>query len=310
MIKSKVDMWQKNWKDAKKQAEKIINSGVYQLVPNTSDVFKNDLNNSEWIWTIQYADQVKGGGGKNLISWNYIPQYIVDTGDKFDINMGGNGAGFVLMNKYLINLLKEDPNDTRDKGTYYRMFYYYNNADNLQSGAQVGDTIRLWSENSSDPNDRIKYYRSLNPACLKYVQWDADPSHAVTIKNLPVYRLAETYLIAAEANMHLGNTTLALKQLNKVRARAHVNPLTHIGQQTILDERARELAFEGQRWYTLKRMGVLYDQIHEHAGTENDNGVLFQAQARTRFTHNMVNWPIPKAEMNLLGPDYPQNKGY
>lgn len=309
-IKSKVALWQHDWPEAKAQSEAIINSGNYSLMDKTADVFKNDLNNPETIWAIQYADQVAGGGNTNRISWNFIPQYTKETGATFDIKMGGNGAGFVMPNKYLINLLNDDPNDDRTAGTYYIMNYTYNNPATLPPGAKVGDTIRLWSENDPDISERKKYYERLNPGCLKYVQWDANPALANQIKNIMVYRLAETYLIAAEANMRLGNTTEALKQLNKVRNRAHAASLDKIDQQTILDERARELAFEGQRWYTLKRMGVMNKQITEHAGTQNDNGVEFQAAARTRFKPYMVNWPIPKAEINLLGPNYPQNDGY
>jgi hypothetical protein len=140
---------------------------------------------------------------------------------------------------------------------------------------------------------------------LKYVQEDANPVLANQISNIMVYRLAETYLIAAEANMRLNNQDVALEEINKVRTRAHAAPLTTIDQQDILDERARELAFEGQRWYTLKRMGVLYTQLQQHAGNDD-----FQNQARTRIKPYMINWPIPKAEINLLGPDYPQNEGY
>ncbi len=307
-IRAKTALWQKNWEEARKQTDAIIEDGPYSLV-STADVFKGDLNNSETIWAIQFADQTPGGGNKNHINFNYIPQYTKETGNNFDINMGGFGAGFVLMNKYLINLFN-DPNDTRTKGTYYIMNYTYNNPSSLPAGAHVGDTIRLWSENSTDPDERYKYYERLNPATLKYVQNDADPTLASMIKNIMVYRLAGTYLMSAEAYMELGNTGKALQRINKVRDRAHAAPLTTITQKILLEERARELAFEGQRWFTLKRMGLLYDYITDHAGTENDNGVLFQAQARDRFKKYMVNWPIPVAEMNLLGPDYPQNTGY
>lgn len=309
-IKAKVALWQKNWAEAKTQSEKIINSGYYKLAGSTADVFKGDLNNTETIWAMQFADQVTGGGNSNRISWNFVPQYTKETGASFDISMGGNGAGFVLLNKYLRRLLAEDPNDDRADGNYYISYYTYNNAATLPAGKKLGDTIRLWSENDPDLSRRKMYYERLNPGCLKYVQEDANPALANQISNIMIYRLAETYLIAAEANMHLGNTGTALKQLNKVRNRAHAGSLTTIDQQTILDERARELAGEGQRWYTLKRMGVMYKQMTEHAGTENDNGELFVADARERFEKHMVNWPIPKAEINLLGPDYPQNDGY
>ncbi len=309
-IKSKVALWQQDWQEAKAQSEAILNSGDFQLVDNTADVFKGDLNNSETIWAMQFEDQVTGGGHSNRISWNFIPQYTKETGADFDITMGGSGAGFVLLNKYLQKLLAEDPDDDRDDGTYYISYFTYNDPASLPSGKKLGDTIRLWSENSSSLSERKMYYERLNPGCLKYVQEDADPALANQISNITIYRLAETYLIAAEANMRLGNTSLALEQLNKVRERAHAAPLTMINQQVILDERARELAGEGQRWYTLKRMGVMYEQMTQHAGTENDNGVLFVAEARERFKKHMVNWPIPQAEINLLGPDYPQNEGY
>src|SRR5680860_532105 len=117
-----------------------------------------------------------------------------------------------------------------------------------------------------------------------------------------IYRLAETYLIGAEAHMELGNTDQALEYLNPVRNRAHAASLDTIDQQTILDERARELAFEGQRWYTIKRMGVLVSQIKKYAGNDNWRNI-----ARERIEPHMVNWPIPESELDLLGPGYPQN---
>ena len=120
-----------------------------------------------------------------------------------------------------------------------------------------------------------------------------------------VYRLAETYLISAEAHMRQGDTGTGLDRLNAVRERAGAAPLTQIDQEIVLEERARELFFEGQRWYTLKRMGVLVEYIRDHAA--NDNLVNF---ARERIEDKHVNWVIPETELDLLGPNYPQNEGY
>ena len=72
-----------------------------------------------------------------------------------------------------------------------------------------------------------------------------------------IYRLAETYLISAEAHMRKGDTAMALERVNTVRDRAGAAPFTEINQELILDERARELFFEGQRWYNPQAHGCV-----------------------------------------------------
>lgn len=122
-----------------------------------------------------------------------------------------------------------------------------------------------------------------------------------------LYRLAETYLIAAEAYMRMNGSTdpMALQYINTIRQRAGLEDLTQVDQSAILDERARELAFEGQRWYTLKRMGILVSQIRQYAG---DDG--FQDGAREKMAIKYIHLPIPQSELDLLGTNYPQNEGY
>ncbi len=74
-------------------------------------------------------------------------------------------------------------------------------------------------------------------------------------------RMAEVYLIAAEANMQLGNVGLATEQLNILRKRACRNAsdfesnmkLSTATMDDVLDEYARELCGEFGRWYLLKR---------------------------------------------------------
>lgn len=126
-----------------------------------------------------------------------------------------------------------------------------------------------------------------------------------------VYRLAETYLIAAEAIMR--STGDPLPCINAVRERANAAPLTSVDEQAILDERARELAFEGQRWFTLKRMGqeVIERQITSFAG----DGEFFPANLgakapRTNWQSHFINFPIAQIDLDLLGASYPQNDGY
>lgn len=70
------------------------------------------------------------------------------------------------------------------------------------------------------------------------------------------FRIAEAYLIAAEASWELSRNnsdTEALKYINEVRSRAGVLPLTMIDHERIMHEYRVELAFEGGRWWNLKR---------------------------------------------------------
>ena len=73
-----------------------------------------------------------------------------------------------------------------------------------------------------------------------------------------VYRLADIYLMKAEAYAALSNTTDAIIYLNKVRSRAGIGDFLGTTskpsvEKAILDERGRELYFENKRWYDLVR---------------------------------------------------------
>jgi len=73
--------------------------------------------------------------------------------------------------------------------------------------------------------------------------------------NIPIIRLAEMYLIRAEANYRLGTTIgdTPLHDINLIRNRAKAPELTAITLEDILLERQLELAFEGQRIHDIKR---------------------------------------------------------
>lgn len=304
-LKAKVAMWQEDFTTAAQQVDAIIDNGNYSLVADTFTVFEGDMNHSETLYAVQYEDDVVGGGGTNQINFTLVPAYNRVPGAQLSIANGGRGNGGLLMNDYLRDLLREDPNDTRDNNSYYIGAYLYNDEANLPPGKQVGDTIDLYDQFSENESERQDYYRTINPACIKFLQEDAAPTEVGHISNIMVYRLAETYLIGAEAHMMLGNSAKALDYLNAVRTRAKTAPLTDIDLDAILDERARELAFEGQRFYTLKRLGLLVEYLRDHAGNDN-----FWNIARERIEPYMVNWPIPTAEIELLGPNYPQNEGF
>ncbi|MFT3738803.1 MAG: RagB/SusD family nutrient uptake outer membrane protein [Breznakibacter sp.] len=131
-------------------------------------------------------------------------------------------------------------------------------------------------------------------------------------------RLAETYLIRAEAYFRNGNSGLAASDINVLRTRANCTyqaSASDITLNFILDERARELYMEELRWHTLLRMGgtVAYDRINTYAyylDTRNraNTATSFSGTAPTKV-FNL--WPIPRKVIDAnSGAVLEQNPGW
>lgn len=127
-------------------------------------------------------------------------------------------------------------------------------------------------------------------------------------RTINIFRLAETYLIAAEAYMNLGQDVEAANYFNAVRKRAEVPgetiPLVQPGElnvDVILDERARELVGEYLRWFDLKRMG---EEVFLRRIRENNPPAAPNVQA-----HHMLR-PIPQQQIDRTTNEFPQNPGY
>ncbi|MDT0647159.1 RagB/SusD family nutrient uptake outer membrane protein [Zunongwangia sp. F260] len=308
-LRAKVAIWQEDYSEAAAQADAVINSGNHSLT-TTEQVFAGDLNHSETLFAVNFEFQTIGGGGPHILNWNMVSSYAEAPGLVQSVENGGAAAGFISLNKYVIDLLNDDPNDERRDGTYYIFEYEYNDESGLPPGKELGEPLDLYENSETDQNEFMLYYRRQNPGVLKFFDATVEPTDRNHFKNIMIYRLAETYLIGAEAYMMLGNNSKALEYLNAVRTRANTDPASEINLQAILDERARELAFEGQRWYTLKRTGKLYEFLLDHMNNDNMNESYPEGNPKNILREYMENWPIPQQQIDLLGPNYPQNEGY
>lgn len=116
--------------------------------------------------------------------------------------------------------------------------------------------------------------------------------------NVPVIRISEIYLIRAEAYAEKGILVEALADLNMLRNRANASLVVAATKQdvinAILRERRLELAFEGHRFFDLKRRGL---PIYKVGSVE------------IPYTDPRVLGPIPATEINL-NPKLEQNPGY
>src|SRR5699024_5538593 len=114
-----------------------------------------------------------------------------------------------------------------------------------------------------------------------------------------VIRLAELYLIRAEAYAESGNVQAAIDDLNKIRNRAGLPDWTAADvpdiEQAVLDERRREFFSEwGHRWLDLKRFGVIDEVLGQKKPTWQPHAKLL---------------PIPEQDI-LRNPFLTQNPGY
>jgi hypothetical protein len=131
------------------------------------------------------------------------------------------------------------------------------------------------------------------------ITMEGGPSNT-TYANIYRMRLAETYLIRAEAYLGNGDNANAAADINMVRSRSQAPDVApgDVDIDYILDERARELAFEENRMQTLCRLGKLVERNRLH-NTLND-----------LYDHQNL-WPIPYSEIQKnTEVELTQNPGY
>ena len=154
-----------------------------------------------------------------------------------------------------------------------------------------------------------RYDNTMSPAMFKYFDTKRADLNAPSIRSVIAFRLAETYLIAAEAAYMLGNSADAVNYINVVRERAaSIGNVANmritaadLSIDFILDERSRELCGEIVRWWDLVRTGKLLERVRLH-----------NKEAAANITTRHVLRPIPQAQIDAVttGDPYPQNPGW
>ena len=125
-------------------------------------------------------------------------------------------------------------------------------------------------------------------------------------QNYIIIRLADILLLKAEALNELGDVGGAAALVNQIRSRVNLGNTPASTQETmrlaIEKERRLELAFEGHRWFDLKRTGRAIQVINSAIGAD---GNVYGYQ----LTENGLVWPIPQSELDK-NERLTQNPGY
>lgn len=125
-------------------------------------------------------------------------------------------------------------------------------------------------------------------------------------QNFILLRLADILLLKAEALNAQGDVQGAAALVNQIRARVNLAPTpanTQAAMKLAIEkERRLELAFEGHRWYDLKRTGRAIEVMNNVRGPNN-------APLNYNVTQNKLLWPIPQREIDN-NTKLTQNPGY
>lgn len=320
--------------------DEVINSGQYQLQPTYADIYdeKNQTNN-EIIFSVQYDSKSLGGsyGGNNQCNlYGFRIERKVPTGFVTYSDEYGYHDNQFMPTQFLYSLFNTSIDSRYDVN--FTSSYYATNSD-AATGVNVGD-LRLYFPKydedftatdslaimAENPNAIIitrDYWKQdiehmggsgMSPMITKYHVSTDDPTGDSRLKkstrDIFLFRLADTYLLAAEAYYKADDTGKAAERINAVRQRAalpgHTADMTITASQVdidfILDERARELAGEYNRWMDLKRTGTLIERTLAHNN--------LAARSNSMDSHILLR-PIPQSVMDqTTGGNFNQNPGY
>lgn len=260
------------FKLARDKALEVISDGGYDLAADWRDLWKMSYRNQgEHMWEIQAQEGT---------FMNEIHNYLSAT------STFGRGAVWMTNNHYLDY---EEDDHRALYGIEHNYLsntggrYYYPSWENSKYANFNGLT---WNNNGGTDNRAYT---------IKYKDV-ASPSVSRSDAFFPMMRLAEVYLMIAEAENEYneGPSTLAYDYLNAIRDRVNAsdapsNLSREAFRSLVLAERAREFALEGIRRFDLLRWGI-YLQVMNKITSGQDN------ISKVRLERNLL-MPIPLSEI-------------
>ena len=355
----KVQLYAKKYAEAKATLTDVINNGVtsnglkYGLVPYYDNAFRgaND-NHQESVWAYQASANT---GSVNNANPEFDLNFPYNTGP----NGPGNCCGFFQPSFTFVNSFRTDANGLPllDKS--------YNAPANRVKNDQGVGTNDAFVPDAGNLDPRLDH--TVGRRGIPYLDWQDHPGFpwirnqpnggpyspkkyvytrteqgsfqdnsswtpGYTGINFQIIRFADVLLMAAEAEIELGNLELARGYVNQVRTRAKnsillrsggapaanyvIEPYTaawtdqNAARTALRMERMLELGMEGHRFYDLARWGVLKAEIDFYLAL--DASILVAALGGATFDVGRDEWlPIPQNQIDLMGSDIlVQNPGF
>jgi len=269
------------FKDVPFATEPTISDSVNVYLPATKDVeilaaIKVDLNKAKEIVSDDYGslENNLGRANKNAINalladiclWNFEYEECITYIEEIEnslVNLVPSSQWYSIFypGNTIEGIFEVEFNESLDQGNnLYNITYTQDNYTASQTAVEL-----LSRETAKEITRGEGSYRPTDFKIWKYCGSSNDaqsvrPSSERSSGNWIIYRYAEILLMKAEALSQLGEYDQAIEYLNRIRARAIMELKSapdnnQAFEDLILEERAKELAFEGKRWFDLLRMG-------------------------------------------------------
>lgn len=237
------------------------------------------LQQGNYIGARDAADAVISESGRSLTG-SYTDAFNNDSNSSEDL--------------FAIQFSSQDNSVTN----FNQLIVHYASQANGGRGGDIRITQAFINMFDSETDVRASFFDPLFPSGR-----NLSAKYTSQFANLPVIRLAEMYLIRAEANLREGSAigALPVEDINTVRVRAEATALATVTLDDILLERERELSFEGFLIHDLKRTK------RSIVITETVDGV--PTQITIPYNANRLVYPIPLRERDA-NPLLDQNPGY
>jgi hypothetical protein len=271
---------QSYWQQCIEMCDNVINSGAYTLTSNYVDNFvANNQGSSEFIYAIS-VDPVSNANG------NQFALRVLHDSHRFKF-----GLPFTPQNGFTIH---EDAfNRFEDQDVRKSLILHGLQLDPsgkpIKNIAGTADLVLI-------PHQNIE--NSAENEGFRLLKWQPDPAWVGNAGNNDVatIRYAEILLIKAEAILRSGGSSAdALALVNQVRERSKASKWNSITLNDILNERGRELMYEGTRRRDMIRFGTFFTGTWKYKTT-----------VTPEFRKLL---PIPVTELNA-NPSLTQNQGY
>ncbi|MCW3463088.1 RagB/SusD family nutrient uptake outer membrane protein [Chitinophaga nivalis] len=322
---SSPDAKPEDYADAARYADMVIRNYGFKLLDDPGQVWaQGNERNTETIFAAQYTTDPLYASPDNNACRFFLMQYDVLDGMQRDLANGTPWKRFRPTKFLLDTLYKDRVHDVRYE-KFFTTVWFVNKAITKPRVMNIGDTS-VWMPGYAVAPEVVAgknyllvppadYTEKLYPSLNKFQDALRPDNQASGVRPFIAFRLAETYLIAAEARMMTGDRTGAADMINKVRLRAARPGKTpeetaaneaamramagDLNIDFILDERGRELIGEQLAWFDLKRTGKLLERVRKH-----------NPQAAANIEPKHLLRPIPQDQIDRSSNIFRQNPGY